>query len=390
MIFIDILYQAFSKFVNMQKIQMVDLAGQYQKIEKEINQAVLDVMRSSAFINGPAVKNFEEDLAKFLGVKHVIGCANGTDALQVCLMALDLKPNDEVITTDFTFIATAEVIELLGLKSVLVDVDYDSFNINTEALEAAITDKTKAIIPVHLFGQAANMDRILEIAKKYDLKVIEDTAQALGAGYCSDTLSGKAGTFGELGATSFFPSKNLGCYGDGGAIFTNDDELNHKIRGIVNHGMYTRYYHDIVGVNSRLDSMQAAILGIKLKKLNEYNSSRQKAANRYTELLKELSHVLPPKVGVTNSHVFHQYTLKITDGSRDELKKYLDEKGIPNAVYYPVPLHEQKAYKKDTINPDDFPVSNLLAKEVLSLPMHSELEEEQIVYICDAIKSFYK
>ncbi|CAG0907398.1 unnamed protein product [Cyprideis torosa] len=369
----------------MKPIQMVDLVSQYQHIQKEVDQAILDVARSSAYINGPEVKNFEKELAQYLGVKHVIACGNGTDALQVALMCLGLKPGDEVISTNFTFVATIEVIELLGLKSVLVDVDPDTFNIDVDQLEAAISPKTKAIIPVHLYGQCANMDAVLDIAKRHQLKVVEDTAQAIGAGFCSDTLSGKAGTLGDIGATSFFPSKNLGCYGDGGAIFTNDDNLAHTMRGIVNHGMYERYYHDVVGINSRLDSMQAAILRIKLRHLDDYNQRRQAAAKYYNEAFQQIDALQTPQVADFSNHVYHQYTLRIKNGQRDALKERLDAASIPNAIYYPVPMHRQKAYLKPEYSDEQFPVSLLLADEVLSLPMHTELSEDQLSYICETI-----
>lgn len=385
----------------MKPIQMVDLKGQYEKIQEEIDTAVIDVIRSSAFINGPEVKNFQSDLEAYLGVKHVIPCANGTDALQIALMGLGLKPGDEVITADFTFAATVEVIGLLQLTPVLVDVEPDTFNIDVEAVRNAITPKTKAIIPVHLFGHVANMDAILEIANEYNLFVVEDNAQAIGANYTfKDGRKQKAGTIGNIGTTSFFPSKNLGCYGDGGAIFTNDDDLAHFIRGIVNHGMYTRYYHDVVGVNSRLDSIQAAILKLKLPHLNDYCDARRNAARAYTKAFKNHPHIITPttKSNATaacseicdqcDCHVFHQYTLQITNGKRDELHKHLLDKGIPNAIYYPVALHNQKAYRDSRYNEHDFPVTNDLVKKVISLPMHTELDDEQLDLICNTILSF--
>lgn len=369
----------------MRKLQMVDLGAQYQKIKKDIDQSIQSVIDSSAFINGPEVKNFQTELESYLNVKHVIPCGNGTDALQIALMALDLKPGDEVITADFTFAATVEVIHLLGMKSVLVDVDYDTFLIDTERLKAAITPKTKAIIPVHLFGQVANMDEIMKIAEEHNLFVIEDTAQAIGADYKGK----KAGTIGTIGATSFFPSKNLGCYGDGGAIFTNDDDLGHKMRGIVNHGMYKRYYHDEIGVNSRLDSIQAAILRVKLGHLDEYSAARKKAAEFYNEAFYEIPEIYTPLLAEGTNHVFHQYTLRITQGKRDELKDYLESKGIPAMIYYPVPLRKQKAYDTGGYNDADFPNTNKLIEEVLSLPMHTELDEEQLEFITNTVKEFF-
>lgn len=369
----------------MKKIQMVDLQSQYYKIKSEVDNAVLNVMDSAAFINGPEVKSFQSDLETYLDVKHVIPCANGTDALQIALMALDLKEGDEVITADFTFAATVEVIHLLKLKSVLVDVDYDTFTIDTEKLKAAITPKTKAIIPVHLFGQCANMDEIMAIAKEHNLYVVEDTAQAIGAEYKGQ----KAGTIGHIGCTSFFPSKNLGCYGDGGAIFTNDDDIAHRLRGIVNHGMYKRYYHDEVGVNSRLDSVQAAVLRRKLPFLDEYNAARNKAAAYYSEAFKDIDALITPSKGEDTTHVFHQYTLRVTNGKRNELQAFLTEKEIPAMIYYPVPLRKQKAYDNGHYNDADFPNTNKLVEEVMSLPMHTELEEEQLVYITSAVREFF-
>ncbi len=380
----------------MKKIQMVDLQSQYQKIQPEIDKAINEVVASAAFINGPEVSKFQSELEEYLDVKHVIPCANGTDALQIAMMGLGLEQGDEVITADFTFAATVEVIALLKLTPVLVDVDPNSFNIDLEALEKAITPKTKAIVPVHLFGQCANMEAILEIADKHNLYVIEDTAQAIGADYSfSDGSTKKAGTIGTIGTTSFFPSKNLGCYGDGGAIFTNDDELAHIIRGMVNHGMYKRYYHDVVGVNSRLDSIQAAILRLKLPHLNDYCTARRKAARYYNNGFKSNPHIITPvteKCGeicdTCNCHVFHQYTLKITNGKRDALHQHLMDKGIPNAVYYPVPLHKQKAYLDDRYKEDLFKVTNDLVDTVISLPMHTELEEEQQDLIIKTIMEF--
>ncbi|HBX63580.1 DegT/DnrJ/EryC1/StrS family aminotransferase [Empedobacter sp.] len=369
----------------MKKIQMVDLQSQYQKIKGDVDAAILNVLDSAAFINGPEVKQFETELQNYLNVKHVIPCGNGTDALQIALMALGLEPGDEVITADFTFAATVEVVDLLKLNSILVDVDYDTFTIDTEKLKAAITPKTKAIIPVHLFGQCANMDEIMAIAKEHNLYVVEDTAQAIGADY----KGRKAGTIGHIGCTSFFPSKNLGCYGDGGAIFTNDDDIAHRLRGIVNHGMYKRYYHDEVGVNSRLDSVQAAVLRRKLPFLNDYNAARNKAAAYYTETFKDIDALLTPVKGEDTTHVFHQYTLRVTNGKRNELQAFLTEKEIPAMIYYPVPLRKQKAYDNGHYNDADFPNTNKLVEEVMSLPMHTELDEEQLAYITSAVREFF-
>lgn len=374
----------------MKKIQMVDLQSQYYKIKPDVDNAILSVMNSAAFINGPEVKSFQTELEQYLDVKHVIPCANGTDALQIALMALNLKEGDEVITADFTFAATVEVIHLLKFKSVLVDVDYDTFTMDIDRLKAAITPKTKAIIPVHLFGQCANMEEILNIAKEHNLHVIEDNAQAIGSDFIfSDGSTKKSGTMGILGTTSFFPSKNLGCYGDGGAIFTNDDDLAHQIRGIVNHGMYERYYHDEVGVNSRLDSIQAAVLRKKLPLLDTYNEARRKAADYYDEAFAENPNILTPKRADYSTHVFHQYTLRITNGKRNELQKFLTEKEIPAMIYYPVALRKQKAYFQES-DPKDFVNTDKLLEQVISLPMHTELDEEQLKYISDAVLEFFK
>lgn len=373
----------------MKKIQMVDLKGQYAKIKDQVDQSVLDVIASSAFINGPEVHAFQKELEEYLDVKHVIPCANGTDALQIAMMGLGLKPGDEVITADFTFAATVEVIALLQLTPVLVDVEEDSFNIDPEAIRKAITPKTKAIVPVHLFGQCANMDAIQEIAKEYNLFVIEDNAQAIGADYTfADGSSKKAGGIGHVASTSFFPSKNLGCYGDGGAIFTNDDDLAHTIRGIVNHGMYKRYHHDVVGVNSRLDSIQATILRAKLSNLDAYNTARRTAASKYDEAFQGNANIVTPYLTKSSNHVFHQYTLRVIGVDRDALAKHLNDNGIPCGVYYPIPLHLQKAYKDDRYNEADFPITNQLVKEVISLPMHTELEDDQIEFITSTILNF--
>lgn len=376
---------------------MVDLGGQYEAIKDQVNASIASIMETSAFINGPEVHAFQKELEEYLRVKHVIPCANGTDALQIAMMGLGLKPGDEVITADFTFAATVEVIALLQLTPVLVDVDPATFNINISAIENAITAKTKAIVPVHLFGQCANMDAIMRLAQKHSLFVIEDNAQAIGANYIfEDGRKQKAGTMGHVGSTSFFPSKNLGCYGDGGAIFTNDDQLAHTLRGIVNHGMYERYHHDVVGVNSRLDSIQAAVLRAKLPKLDAYCDKRREAARAYTKAFKGRPNIIVPTTvreceGICDTcdcHVFHQYTLRITNGKRDVLVKHLGEKGIPCGVYYPIPLHKQKAYADDRYNEADFPVTNRLVKEVISLPMHTELDEQQIAYITLTVNEF--
>ncbi len=381
----------------MKKIHMVDLKGQYEGIKNEVNSSIQEVIETTSFINGPKVKEFQSNLENYLGVKHVIPCANGTDALQIAMMGLGLKPGDEVITADFTFAATVEVIALLGLTPVLVDVDPDDFNIDVQAIKKAITPKTKAIVPVHLFGQCAKMDEILRLAKEHNLYVIEDNAQGIGSNFTtSNGEKSKTGTLGHVASTSFFPSKNLGCYGDGGAIFTNDDELAHTIRGIVNHGMYKRYHHDVVGVNSRLDSIQAAVLDAKLPHLDDYNKARQDAARQYNAAFETHPNIIIPKMGnscqtlcdTCDCHVFHQYTLKIKDADRDGLVAHLNSKGIPCGVYYPIPLHRQKAYQDDRYNESDFPVTNQLAKEVISLPMHTELDSEQIACIVQAVLEY--
>jgi len=382
----------------MKKIQMVDLKGQYNQIKDVVNPSIQEVIENAAFINGPKVHEFQKNLEDYLGVKHVIPCANGTDALQIAMMGLGLKPGDEVITADFTFAATVEVIALLNLTPVLVDVNPDDFNINIEAIERAITPKTKAIVPVHLFGQCANMEGVMSLAKKHNLYVIEDNAQAIGANYTyKNDKKLKSGTIGHVASTSFFPSKNLGCYGDGGAIFTNDDDLAHTIRGIVNHGMYKRYHHDVVGVNSRLDSIQAAVLNAKLPHLDGYNKARQSAARKYNEAFKNIKGITIPKLsnGCENGiceqcdcHVFHQYTLKLEGIDRDALVAHLNQNDIPCGVYYPIPLHKQKAYADSRYNEDHFKVTNTLVKTVISLPMHTELDDDQIDYIVSKVKSF--
>ena len=372
-------------------IHMVDLKGQYQKMQDELDQKVLDVIRSGAFINGPAVKEFRADLEAYLGVKHVIPCANGTDALQIALMALGLQPGDEVIVPAFTYVATAEVIALLRLNPVMVDVDPDTFNITAELVEAAITDKTKAIVPVNLFGQSCDMEPILEVARKHNLYVVEDNAQAIGARYTfSDGSVKAAGALGHIGCTSFYPSKNLGAYGDGGAIYTDSDELAAKLRMVANHGQVRRYYHDMVGVNSRLDSIQAAILGIKLARLDDYNATREAAANYYDQAFADVDALITPKRQHNSTHVFHQYTLRITDGRRDELQAHLQQAGVPSMIYYPVPLYDQEAFRGTAANEVDFlPVTDLLCKEVISLPMHSELDEDTLAYITAKVKEFF-
>lgn len=380
---------------------MVDLKRQYEPLKAQIRRSMDEIFESAAFINGPEVHQFQKELENYLGVKHVIPCANGTDALQIAMMGLGLEPGDEVITADFTFAATVEVIALLGLTPVLVDVEPDTFNISVEAVENAITPKTKAIVPVHLFGQCADMEALLKLAEKHNLYLIEDNAQAIGANYTfSNGQKQKAGTIGHVGATSFFPSKNLGCYGDGGAIFTNDDKLAHTLRGIVNHGMYERYHHDVVGVNSRLDSIQAAVLRAKLPHLDRYNQARRQSAQAYNQALGNLSDLITPVTVSKNCqqthgvcaqcdcHVFHQYTLRILNGKRDALAKHLQEKGIPFGIYYPIPLHKQKAYTDERYDENHFTVTNQLVNEVLSLPMHSELDTEQIQYITQTIIDF--
>ena len=374
----------------MRKLQMVDLKSQYDKIKDEVNASIQEVLDTTTYINGPLVHQFQADLEKYLGVKHVIPCANGTDALQIAMMGLGLKPGDEVITADFTFAATVEVIALLQLTPVLVDVNLDDMNISIEAIKKAITPKTKAIVPVHLFGRAANMDAIMEIANEHNLYVIEDNAQAIGANYTwGNGKKEKVGGIGHVGATSFFPSKNLGCYGDGGAIFTNDDDLAHTLRGIVNHGMYVRYHHDVVGVNSRLDSIQAGVLKAKLPHLDAYNKARQEAARKYSEILGKNSNLWVPTICENcDCHVFHQYVFRVLNGKRDGLLAHLQEKGIPCAIYYPIPLHKQKAYLDSRYKEEDFKVTNQLCDEVIALPMHTELDDEQIKFITDSVLEY--
>jgi dTDP-4-amino-4,6-dideoxygalactose transaminase len=427
----------------MNKIQMVDLKGQYNKIKAEVDAGIQEVINNTQFIKGPQIKVFEENLAQYLNVSHVIACANGTDALQIAMMALDLKPGDEIILPVFTYVATAEVIALLGLTPVMIDVEPETFCIDINLIESKITSKTKAIVPVHLFGQCANMNEIMRIASKHNLFVIEDTAQALGATYEMSTERGemrniptpnsqlpshishlsspishlpspnsqlsspnpqKAGTIGNIGTTSFFPSKNLGCYGDGGALMTNDDELAKKIRMICNHGQSVQYVHDVIGVNSRLDSIQAAILNTKLPHLNSYEIARNEAANWYDELLGNHPNIVIPKRNPQSTHVFHQYTIQIKNDEvlsmnekihhssfilnnsfRDEVRKQLAERNIPSMVYYPIELHKQKAFEQFNSNNDQFPVSEMLCKSVLSLPMHTEMNKEMVEYICNNV-----
>lgn len=374
----------------MKKLQMVDLKSQYEKIKEEVNASIQEVLDTNTYINGPLVHQFQADLEQYLGVKHVIPCANGTDALQIAMMGLGLQLGDEVITADFTFAATVEVIALLQLTPVLVDVNMDDMNISIEAIKKAITPKTKAIVPVHLFGRAANMDAIMEIANEHNLYVIEDNAQAIGANYTWENgKKEKVGGIGHVGATSFFPSKNLGCYGDGGAIFTNDDALAHTLRGIVNHGMYERYHHDVVGVNSRLDSIQAGVLKAKLPHLDTYNQARRTAAQKYNEALSVNENIVVPQFDNNgDDHVFHQYVFRVTNGKRDGLLAHLQEKGIPCAIYYPIPLHKQKAYLDTRYNEADFGVTNQLCAEVIALPMHTELDNEQIKFITNSVLEF--
>lgn len=377
------------------KIQMVDLKGQYLKIKDEVDAGIQNVIDNTAFINGPIVKQFAENLSKYMGGCHVIPCANGTDALQIALMALDLKPGDEIIVPAFTYVASAEVIGLLGLTPVMVDVDYNTFNVTVENLKKALSPKSKAIIPVHLFGQSCDMEPILEFAKANNLYVIEDNAQAIGAEYTfSDSRKVKTGAMGTIGCTSFFPSKNLGCYGDGGAIFCNDDVLAEKLRMIANHGQKVKYHHSVIGCNSRLDSIQAAILDVKLKHLDEYGAARYAAASYYTEKLKafdpEEKFFVTPAESDNSTHVYHQYTLKVKNGKRDELKNYLAEQGIPSMIYYPLPLQEQDAFKGITRSAEDLAVSKDIAYSVLSLPIHTEMTHEIQNMVIESICSFFK
>ncbi len=375
----------------MNKIHMVDLKTQYNKIKTDVDQAISDVINTTTFINGPAVKAFQADLENYLGSKHVIPCANGTDALQIAMMALGLKPGDEVITACFTYVATAEVIALLGLKPVLVDVYKDEFTIDVEAIKKAITPKTKAIVPVHLYGQCADMESIMAIAKAHNLYVIEDVAQAIGSTYTmKDGTKQKAGTIGTIGCTSFFPSKNLGCYGDGGALYTNDDSLAKTIRMVANHGQSVQYIHDEVGVNSRLDSIQAAILKVKLKELDRYAASRNALANFYDAAFANHPKIQTPKRAAYSDHVFHQYTLTLNGVDRDGLRQFLADNEIPAMIYYPIPLHKQKAYADARYKDGDFPVTESLCPNVISLPMHTEMEAEQMAYITSKVLEYVK
>jgi dTDP-4-amino-4,6-dideoxygalactose transaminase len=373
------------------QIQMVDLKGQYNKIKTEVDQAVISCISSSAFINGPAVKEFQANLESYLGVKHVIPCANGTDSLQIAMMALELKPGDEVICPAFTYVATAEVIGLLGLTPVMVDVDPKTFNLTADEVEKAITPKTKAIVPVHLYGQSCDMEAILALATKYNLYVIEDNAQAIGSDYIfSDGRKAKTGTIGHIGSTSFFPSKNLGCYGDGGALMTNDDTLAQKMRMIANHGQEKKYYHKVLGCNSRLDTIQAAILNIKLRHLDEYSAARNKMAAYYDAAFSTINELEVPERQHNSTHVFHQYTLKVKNGTRNQLQSYLTEKGIPSMIYYPLPLYKQEAFQQFVSADFKLDTTEFLCDEVLSLPIHTEMNLDDINYICTSIQSFFK
>ena len=370
----------------MRKIQMVDLQSQYAKIKQDIDAGIQEVIDSAAFIKGQKVADFQAHLEQYTGAKHVINVGNGTDALQIALMGLGLKPGDEVITPTFTFIATAEVVALLGLTPVVVDVDWNTMNMDVEAVRRAITPRTKAIVPVHLFGQCADMEPLMALAKEHNLFIVEDACQAIGAKYTfSNGETKQAGTIGHIGCTSFFPSKNLGCYGDGGAIFTNDDELAAKMRAIANHGMVVRYHHDMIGVNSRLDSIQAAVLDAKLPHLNNYIAARQRAAAYYDKAFGNNDKLIIPGRQANSTHVFHQYTLRVVGADRDKLREGLAERGIPAMIYYPVPLHQQKAYLDPRYKDGDFPVAEKLAACVLSLPMHTELDEEQLEFITSSV-----
>jgi UDP-2-acetamido-2-deoxy-ribo-hexuluronate aminotransferase len=374
----------------MRKIQMVDLMSQYEQIKSDVDVAISSVIAKAQFINGPEVQAFQQELEGFLNVKHVIPCANGTDALQIALMALGLRPGDEVITPSFTYIATTEVMALLGLTPVFVEVDKQTFCIDPESIKQAITPKTKAIVPVHLYGQAANMEAIMTVAKEHNLFVVEDNAQAMGSEFqFTDGRIQKTGTIGHIGCTSFFPSKNLGCFGDGGAICTNDDQLADQMRMIANHGQSKRYYHDIVGCNSRLDSIQAAVLRIKLRKLSQYNEARRALAHRYNQVFHTISQLDVPYEASYSKHVFHQYTLTLHEKSRDDLHSYLAENEIPSMIYYPVPAHRQKMFDAFADKGKQLPLTDWLTERVISLPMHTEMEEEQLEYICNHVKAFF-
>ena len=371
-------------------IQMVDLVNQYKSIKNEVDAAVIEIMSTARFVKGPKVAKFEANLATYLEVNNVISCANGTDALQIALMALGLKQGDEVIVPAFTYVATAEVIGLLGLKPVIVDVDPNTFNITAEIIERAITTKTKVVVPVHLYGQSSDMENIMTIANKYELYVIEDNAQAIGADYMfKDGLSKKTGTIGHIGCTSFFPSKNLGCYGDGGAMYTDNPELASRLRMIANHGQEKKYHHKLIGVNSRLDTIQAAILDIKLKRLDEYSRKRQKVAMTYDKVFQNISSIQIPLRQHNSTHVFHQYTLQIKNGQRDALKRYLADSNIPSMIYYPIPLYKQKAFKR-FYDGQPMLVTEKLCQSVLSLPIHTEMQEETQNYIISKVLDFFK
>lgn len=375
---------------TIRPLQMVDLRAQYAPIANEINQAIKAVIDNAAFINGPDVGEFATALGAYTGAEYVIPCGNGTDALQLAMMALNLQPGDEIVVPTFTYVATVEVIALLGLKPVFVDVDPNTFNLDVEALRPLITSKTKAVVPVHLFGQCADMQPLLDLAAEFNLHIIEDTAQALGASYSLENNQQKqAGTMGTIGTTSFFPSKNLGCFGDGGAIFTHDAALAKTLKAVANHGQFKKYHHDLIGVNSRLDTLQAAILKVKLQYLDRFTENRQNAAALYDRELKEVSGIQTPFKSYNSTHVYHQYTLRVKEGRRDALRDYLKERGIPSMIYYPVPLHLQKAYKAYGYQQGEYPIAEQLSQEVLSLPMHTELDEEQIIYVSEQIKAFW-
>ncbi|HLP51850.1 MAG TPA: DegT/DnrJ/EryC1/StrS family aminotransferase [Chitinophagales bacterium] len=372
----------------MKEIKMVDLKTQYLRLKEEIDTAMAEVVNSTQFIKGPQVKQFEDNLAAYLGCPHVISCANGTDSLQIAMMALGYQPGDEVITASFTYVATAEVIALLKLKPVLVEVNPETFTIDPAAIEAAITPRTKAIVPVHLFGQCADMEAIMKIAAKHNLHVIEDNAQAIGADYIfSDGSRKKSGTIGTVGSTSFFPSKNLGCYGDGGALNTNDAALAKKLRMVANHGQSVQYVHDEIGVNSRLDTLQAAVLDVKLKYLDDFAARRIAVADFYDNAFKGLANIQTPVRAKNSTHVFHQYTLLLKNVNRDEVRKALADKGIPSMIYYPIPLHMQKAYTDERYKEGMFPITEELCKSVLSLPIHTEFEQAELEFIVDAVKA---
>jgi UDP-2-acetamido-2-deoxy-ribo-hexuluronate aminotransferase len=379
------------KFIIMNEIEMVDLKNQYKKIKHEINTSIQEVLDNTTFINGPQVINFIDSLKNYLGVKHVIPCANGTDALQIAMMGLEFKPGSELIVPAFTYIATVEAIVLLGLKPILIDVNEETFELDIKQLESKITKSTAGIVVVHLYGQCSNMEEILKISKKYNLKVIEDNAQSLGAIYTfSNNLKMRAGTIGDVGTTSFFPSKNLGCYGDGGAIFTNNDNLAKKIRMIANHGQSEKYYHDTIGVNSRLDSIQASILNVKLKYLDDYIFARNKVAIKYDNSLAQISKIYIPKRVKNSTHVFHQYTIRLDESiNRDSLKNYLSDKGIQTMIYYPLPIHLQKAYNFIGGNKGQFPIAEKLCEQVLSLPIHTEMKDEVQDYIIQQISKYF-